>query len=53
MTSRMVSSSRVWTAGKMLVLLSALGATFLVSAFLAARATIRAREALAGVVNFW
>ena len=44
MTSRMVSSSRVWTAGKMLVLLSALAATFLVAAFVAARATIRARE---------
>ena len=40
----MVSSSRVWTAGKTLVLLAALGATFVASAFLAVRATVRARE---------
>jgi eukaryotic-like serine/threonine-protein kinase len=48
----MVSSSRVWSAGKILVLLAALGATFVVSAFLAVRVAVRAREvevpALAG-----
>lgn len=48
----MVSTSRVWGAGKFLVLLAALGATFLVSAFVAVRVAVRAREvtvpALAG-----
>lgn len=48
----MVSSSRVWGAGKILVLLAALAATFLVSAFVAVRFAVRAREvtvpALAG-----
>ncbi len=40
----MVSTSRVWSAGKWLVLLAALGATFLVSAFIAVRFAVRARE---------
>jgi len=40
----MVSTSRVWSAGKILVLLAALGATFLVSAFVAVRVAVRARE---------
>lgn len=40
----MVSHSRVWSAGKILVLLAALGATFLVSAFVAVRFAVRARE---------
>jgi serine/threonine-protein kinase len=40
----MVSTSRVWGAGKFLVLLAALGATFLVSAFVAVRVAVRARE---------
>ena len=40
----MVSTSRVWSAGKRLVLLAALGATFLVSAFVAVRFAVRARE---------
>jgi eukaryotic-like serine/threonine-protein kinase len=40
----MVSTSRVWSAGKWLVLLAALGATFLVSAFIAVRVAVRARE---------
>ncbi len=43
-TFRMVSTSRVWGAGKFLVLLAALGATFLVSAFVAVRVAVRARE---------
>jgi serine/threonine-protein kinase len=37
-------SSRVWSAGKIVLLLAALGATFLVSAFVAVRVAIRARE---------
>lgn len=40
----MVSHSRVWSAGKIVVLLAALGATFLVSAFVAVRFAVRARE---------
>jgi eukaryotic-like serine/threonine-protein kinase len=40
----MVSTSRVWSAGKWLVLLAALAATFLVSAFIAVRFAVRARE---------
>lgn len=40
----MMSPSRVWSAGKILVLLAALAATFLVSAFLAVRVAVRARE---------
>lgn len=40
----MVSTSRVWSAGKILVLLAALGATFLVAAFIAIRVAVRARE---------
>ena len=37
-------SSRVWSAGKIVLLLAALGATFLVSAFVAVRLAVRARE---------
>ena len=37
-------SQRVWTAGKVLVLLGALAATFLLSATLAMQAALRARE---------
>ena len=44
MVSRMTTSSRFWSAGKLLVLLAALAATFLVSAFVAVRVTVRARE---------
>src|SRR5262245_57331837 len=40
----MMTPSRVWSAGKILVLLAALGATFLVSAFIAVRVAVRARE---------
>ena len=40
----MALTSRVWGAGKVLVLLAALGATYLLSAFLSARIAMRARE---------
>jgi serine/threonine-protein kinase len=40
----MMSPSRVWSAGKILVLLAALVATFLISAFIAVRVAVRARE---------
>src|SRR5215467_8094768 len=40
----MALTSRVWGAGKVLVLLAALGATYLLSAFLSARLAMRARE---------
>ena len=40
----MMSPSRVWGAGKILVLLAALVATFLISAFIAMRFAVRARE---------
>jgi eukaryotic-like serine/threonine-protein kinase len=40
----MAFSSRVWGAGKILVLLAALCGTFLLSAFVAVRITLRARE---------
>ena len=40
----MALTSRVWGAGKVLVLLAALSATYLLSAFLSARIAIRARE---------
>ena len=36
----MVSTSRVWGAGKILVLLAALTATFLVAAFVAVRMAV-------------
>ena len=40
----MALTSRVWGAGKLLVLLAALGATYLLSAFLAVRMSVRASE---------
>jgi eukaryotic-like serine/threonine-protein kinase len=40
----MALTSRVWGAGKILVLLAALGATYLLSAFVAMRLTMHARE---------
>jgi hypothetical protein len=40
----MALTSRVWGAGKLLVLLDALGATYLLSAFLAVRMSVRASE---------
>ncbi|HEX7088250.1 MAG TPA: PASTA domain-containing protein [Vicinamibacterales bacterium] len=40
----MVLRSRVWSAGKVLALVVALGATFLLSAFIAVRLAVRARE---------
>ena len=40
----MALSSRVWGAGKILVLLAGLTATFLISAFLSIRFAVRARE---------
>ena len=40
----MALTSRVWGAGKVVVLLAALGATYLLSAFLSARLAMRARE---------
>jgi beta-lactam-binding protein with PASTA domain len=39
-------SSRVWGAGKIFLLLAGLGATFLLSAFLAVRIAVRAREVM-------
>lgn len=40
----MALTSRVWGAGKVVVLLAAISATYLLSAFLSARIAIRARE---------
>ena len=40
----MALTSRVWGAGKVVVLLAALGATYLLAAFLSARLAMRARE---------
>src|SRR5260221_3465269 len=40
----MALTSRVWGAGKVVVLLAALGATYLLSALLSARLAMRARE---------
>ena len=40
----MALSSRVWGAGKLLLLLAGLAATFLLSAFLSVRFALRARE---------
>ena len=40
----MILGARVWSAGKILLLLAALTATYLLAAFLAVRFTVRARE---------